>query len=90
MLSAVSVVVGTSNHMGSRINLAEDRLEYEFSQLEKPLDDLIVKSIETVIAEGRNGFKLLWDVLKLQLLAGFILVVVGVIFYPRRKCEKNA
>lgn len=82
--SAIGAVIAESNHMGSRINLANDSLNYIIEDNKEVIPEKIVKSItgqvEIIVKEGQLGFSLLSSVAFKLFLAGIVLIFVGIKF----------
>ena len=80
--SAIGAVIADSNHMGSRINLANDALKSFIESNKESMPEKLVKSIsgqvEIIVNEGRLGFSLLSSVALKLFLAGIVLIFAGI------------
>ena len=79
--SAIGAVIVDSNHMGSRINLANDALQYFIESNRESIPEKIVKpisgQIEIIVNEGKLGFSLLSSIAFKLFVAGIILIFAG-------------
>ncbi|MEO9945428.1 hypothetical protein [Paraglaciecola sp.] len=78
--------------MGSRISLSEGSLNHELKKTEQYLPEesqkRLIRDIDIVITEGKLGFNLLMETVFLLIASGGILIVSGIILYPRKASQQ--
>ena len=73
--------------MGSRINLSGAAISHQLKDTSKYLPEKsqrrLKSDIDIVINEGKLGFNLLEESLYLLFASGFILIIFGIVSYPK-------
>lgn len=79
--SAVNVTASDSNHMGSPIDIANEYLQHELNNSDEDISpellDKIEKQTGVMIVEGKLGYQLLTIAAFKLILAGIVLIFIG-------------